>query len=65
MTKNNLLIFFSLKIFLDFQDLGPLDLLRPFLDVIKSGDATGPITGMALSSIERFIKYQLLGNISI
>ncbi|KAJ3208352.1 GDP/GTP exchange factor for ARF [Dinochytrium kinnereticum] len=44
----------------DIKDLDPMQVLSPFLDVIRSGDTTGPITGAALTSIEKFIKYEVL-----
>ncbi|KAI8618119.1 hypothetical protein BC830DRAFT_1110414 [Chytriomyces sp. MP71] len=44
----------------ELRDLEPIHLLAPFLEVIKSGDTTGPITGAALSSVEKFIKYKVL-----
>lgn len=34
--------------------------LSPFLDVIRSEDTTGPITGLALSSINKFLSYNLI-----
>ncbi|KAJ3194455.1 GDP/GTP exchange factor for ARF [Irineochytrium annulatum] len=44
----------------EFKDLDPIQLLTPFLEVIRSGDTTGPITGAALTSVEKFIKYKIL-----
>ncbi|KAJ3227008.1 GDP/GTP exchange factor for ARF [Clydaea vesicula] len=44
----------------DLRDLEPMHLLEPFLEVIKSGNTTGPITGTALSSVEKFLKYRIL-----
>ncbi|KAJ3296061.1 GDP/GTP exchange factor for ARF [Rhizoclosmatium sp. JEL0117] len=44
----------------DLRDLEPVLLLAPFLEVIKSGDTTGPITGAALAAVEKFIKYRVL-----
>ncbi|KAI9144046.1 hypothetical protein BKA69DRAFT_1122695 [Paraphysoderma sedebokerense] len=38
------------------ETITPLFLLTPFLRVIQSGDTTGPITGAALASVEKFIK---------
>jgi brefeldin A-resistance guanine nucleotide exchange factor 1 len=35
-------------------------LLFPFLEIVRSGDTSGPITAVALSSIDKFITYQLL-----
>ncbi|KAJ3153537.1 GDP/GTP exchange factor for ARF [Geranomyces variabilis] len=42
------------------RDLDPLDLLDPFLQVIRSPDTTGPMTGAALTSVEKFINYRVL-----
>ncbi|TPX32616.1 hypothetical protein SmJEL517_g04294 [Synchytrium microbalum] len=44
----------------ELQELDPRDILSPFLAVIRSGDATGPITGAALNSLEKFITYGIL-----
>jgi brefeldin A-resistance guanine nucleotide exchange factor 1 len=37
--------------------------LTPFLDVIRSEDTTGPITGLALSSVNKFLSYNLIGKV--
>ena len=45
-------------------DLSEIDVntfLGPFLDVIRSEDTTGPITGVALSSVNKFLSYGLIG----
>ncbi|CAH1795724.1 unnamed protein product, partial [Owenia fusiformis] len=45
------------------SDLGELELnvyLGPFLEVIRSEDTTGPITGLALSSVNKFLSYGLV-----
>ncbi|XP_039215978.1 Golgi-specific brefeldin A-resistance guanine nucleotide exchange factor 1 isoform X3 [Crotalus tigris] len=34
--------------------------LRPFLEVIRSEDTTGPITGLALTSVNKFLSYGLI-----
>lgn len=47
---------------LDLRDLDPSDLLHPFLQVIKSGDTTGSITGIALTSVQNFISFRILGS---
>ena len=47
-----------------FADLSEIDVntfLGPFLDVIRSEDTTGPITGVALSSVNKFLSYSLIG----
>jgi hypothetical protein len=38
-------------------------LLNPFLDVIRSGNTTGPIAGAALSSVEKFLQYGIIGKV--
>jgi brefeldin A-resistance guanine nucleotide exchange factor 1 len=35
-------------------------LLSPFLDVVRSGDTSGPITALALASVDKFITYSLV-----
>ena len=45
-------------------DIGEVDVnvfLLPFLNVIRSEDTTGPITGVALSSVNKFLSYGLIG----
>nr|CAB3248501.1 golgi-specific brefeldin A-resistance guanine nucleotide exchange factor 1 [Phallusia mammillata] len=44
----------------DLKDLEPSIFLTPFLDVIRSEDTTGPITGLALSSMNKFLSYKLI-----
>ena len=50
---------------LDVNHLDVNIFLGPFLEVIRSEDTTGPITGVALSSINKFLSYGLLGECSI
>nr|XP_020646816.1 Golgi-specific brefeldin A-resistance guanine nucleotide exchange factor 1 isoform X1 [Pogona vitticeps] len=38
----------------------PIVFLRPFLEVIRSEDTTGPITGLALTSVNKFLSYALI-----
>ncbi|XP_013395195.1 Golgi-specific brefeldin A-resistance guanine nucleotide exchange factor 1 isoform X4 [Lingula anatina] len=44
----------------DLDELEPNVYLSPFLEVIRSEDTTGPITGLALTSINKFLSYGLL-----
>ncbi|KAG0170045.1 GDP/GTP exchange factor for ARF [Apophysomyces sp. BC1015] len=57
--------FANLRIYLDtVQDVTEVDallLLNPFLEVIRSGNTTGPIAGTALSSVEKFLHYGIVG----
>ncbi len=34
--------------------------LRPFCDVVQSDDTTGPVTGMAIASLDKFLAYGLI-----
>ncbi|CDS10527.1 hypothetical protein LRAMOSA03202 [Lichtheimia ramosa] len=45
----------------EVEDLDALLLLNPFLEVIRSGNTTGPIAGTALGSIEKFLHYGIVG----
>lgn len=45
----------------DIYELDASMLLNPFLDVIRSGNTTGPIAGAALSSVEKFLQYGIIG----
>lgn len=60
-----------LKLFLDLkQDLNRVEDLRlieaqvflaPFLEVIRTADTTGPLTSLALASVNKFLSYGLIG----
>ncbi|KAM8859731.1 Golgi-specific brefeldin A-resistance guanine nucleotide exchange factor 1 isoform 2-T2 [Spinachia spinachia] len=41
-------------------DVEPNVFLRPFLEVVRSEDTTGPITGLALTSVNKFLCYGLI-----
>lgn len=46
--------------------LGTMDaitFLKPFCDIIQSDDTTGPITGMAITSLDKFLAYGLIGEL--
>jgi golgi-specific brefeldin A-resistance guanine nucleotide exchange factor 1 len=42
------------------NDVDSTTYLSPFLEIIKSEETNGPITGLALSSIDKFISYGLI-----
>ncbi|XP_076419345.1 Golgi-specific brefeldin A-resistance guanine nucleotide exchange factor 1 isoform X13 [Peromyscus maniculatus bairdii] len=44
----------------ELSEIEPNVFLRPFLEVIRSEDTTGPITGLALSSVNKFLSYALI-----
>ncbi len=35
--------------------------IHPFCQIVLSDDTTGPVTGMAISSLEKSLAYTLLG----
>lgn len=45
----------------DLRMVDPNAFLAPFLDVIRSEETTGPITSLALTSINKFLSYGLIG----
>jgi len=45
----------------DISEMSPTEFLDPFLEVIRSEDTTGPITGLALTSVNKFLAYGLIG----
>ncbi|KAK6628289.1 hypothetical protein RUM43_002101 [Polyplax serrata] len=44
----------------DLKDLDPNHYFDPFLEVIRAGEITGPITGLAISSVHKFLSYGLI-----
>uniref|UniRef100_A0A669C6Z0 Golgi-specific brefeldin A-resistance guanine nucleotide exchange factor 1 n=1 Tax=Oreochromis niloticus TaxID=8128 RepID=A0A669C6Z0_ORENI len=42
------------------SDVEPNVFLRPFLEVVRSEDTTGPITGLALTSVNKFLSHGLI-----
>uniref|UniRef100_A0A8C6NIH7 Golgi brefeldin A resistant guanine nucleotide exchange factor 1 n=1 Tax=Nothobranchius furzeri TaxID=105023 RepID=A0A8C6NIH7_NOTFU len=44
----------------ELSDIEPNLFLRPFLEVVRSEDTTGPITGLALTSVNKFLSYGLI-----
>ncbi|XP_043911932.1 Golgi-specific brefeldin A-resistance guanine nucleotide exchange factor 1 isoform X2 [Protopterus annectens] len=44
----------------ELTEVEPNVFLRPFLEVIRSEDTTGPITGLALTSVNKFLSYGLI-----
>ncbi|KAK9887809.1 hypothetical protein WA026_000124 [Henosepilachna vigintioctopunctata] len=48
----------------DLRDVEPNIYLTPFLNVIKSDETTGPVTSLALSSINKFLSYGLISRLS-
>ncbi|XP_048864709.1 Golgi-specific brefeldin A-resistance guanine nucleotide exchange factor 1 isoform X1 [Brienomyrus brachyistius] len=44
----------------ELPQIEPNVFLRPFLEVVRSEDTTGPITGLALTSVNKFLSYGLI-----
>uniref|UniRef100_A0A224X4T3 Putative guanine nucleotide exchange factor n=2 Tax=Triatominae TaxID=70999 RepID=A0A224X4T3_9HEMI len=44
----------------DLRELDPNHVLGPFLEVIRSEETTGPVTSLALSSVNKFLSYGLI-----
>ena len=45
----------------DLRNLDVMLFLHPFCEIVQSDDTTGPITGMAIASLDRFLSYGLIG----
>jgi len=50
----------SLNSVTNFTELDTVEFLMPFLDVIRSEDVTGHVTGLALTSVNKFLSYDLI-----
>ncbi|XP_045476199.1 Golgi-specific brefeldin A-resistance guanine nucleotide exchange factor 1 [Harmonia axyridis] len=50
----------NLNKIVDLRDIEPNVFLTPFLNVIKSDETTGPVTSLALSSVNKFLSYGLI-----
>lgn len=48
----------------DLDEVTPNEFLTPFLAVIRSEETTGPITGLALTSVDKFLSYGLIGELA-
>ena len=46
----------------DWASVEPLTYLEPFLEVIRSPETSGPITGVALTSVRRLLEDYTFGN---
>ena len=46
-----------------FSDLDTVEFLMPFLDVIRSEDVTGHVTGLALTAVHEFLAYDMIGKL--
>ena len=59
--KYMLLLITCTCLLLDLDEVTPNEFLAPFLAVIRSEETTGPITGLALTSVNKFLSYGLIG----
>ena len=51
----------ALNLTSDLRTLDVMVFLHPFCEIIQSDDTTGPVTGMAIASLDRFLAYCLIG----
>jgi len=51
-----------LLIIADWSAVDPMDYLTPFMEVIRSPETSGPITGVALTAVSRFLDTYIIGN---
>ena len=47
----------------DLRLIEPKNFLGPFLEVIRSEETTGQITSLALSALNKFLSYGLIGKL--
>ena len=54
---------FSLLLYLSslITEIGVLDIVRPFCLVVINEETTGPITGLAIGALDKFLASGLLG----
>lgn len=55
----------TLNLTAELRNLDVMVFLQPFCDIIQSDDTTGPITGMAIASLDRFLSYGLIGKLCV
>lgn len=56
-----LLMYFTALCIAEWSKITPLTYLGPFLEVIRSPETSGPITGIALTSVRRLLNQYLFG----
>jgi brefeldin A-resistance guanine nucleotide exchange factor 1 len=49
------------SLILELNEIDSSTFVTPFLEVIKSEETSGTVTGLALTSIDKFISYGLIG----
>lgn len=45
----------------DWAAVDPLEYLTPFMEVIRSPETSGPVTGVALTAVARFLDAYIIG----
>lgn len=45
----------------DWSAVDPMEYLTPFIEVIRSPEISGPITGVALTAVSRFLDAYIIG----
>ena len=46
---------------LHLSNLDVTTYLKPFCEIVQSDDTTGPVTGMAIASLDKFLAYGFIG----
>lgn len=46
----------------DWSTVDPMEYLTPFIEIIRSPEISGPITGVALTAISRFLDAYIIGD---
>lgn len=47
----------------DWSAVDPMEYLTPFIEVIRSPEISGPITGVALTAVSRFLDAYIIGEL--
>ena len=45
----------------DWSSIDPMEYLTPFMEVIRSHETSGPVTGVALTAVSRFLDAYIVG----
>ena len=48
----------------DWSSIDPMEYLTPFLEVIRSHETSGPVTGVALTAVSRFLDAYIVGMVA-
>ena len=51
----------TVTLYADWSTVDPMEYLTPFIEVIRSPEISGPITGVALTAVTRFLDAYIIG----